>query len=79
MTPLEISLITALVPFIVALTAWLRAELAHRTAASAAGVASRASTAAITAIARTNRLVPPGFPQGGVPVRPDLPPDVTSV
>lgn len=75
MTPLEITLVSTIIPFLVALTAWLRAEVATRTAKAAKITASSSGVTAALAIARTNRLVPPAFPQGGVPVRPDLGPD----
>lgn len=35
MTSTEIAIVSALIPFIIALTAWLRAEAANRTAKSA--------------------------------------------
>jgi hypothetical protein len=47
-----------------------------RQIANAANKNSVAATAnAKLALVRTSRLTGPAFPQGGVPVRPDLPPD----
>jgi len=46
MTPLEISLVSAIIPLIIALTAWLRAEVANRT--------SKAATANAVAAVKTS-------------------------
>jgi hypothetical protein len=76
MTPTDWGLlVSGLVPFLVALTAWLRAEVANRASRAATTNSVAASANARLAVARTNVLIPPAFPQGGVPVRPDLPPD----
>ena len=50
MTPLEISLVSAIIPLLIALTAWLRAEVANRTSKAAAANADTAvKTATSTA------------------------------
>ena len=46
MTPLEISLLSAFVPLVVALTAWIRAETSNKTAVDANATSNKALTLA---------------------------------
>ena len=46
MTPLEITLVSTIIPFLIALTAWLRAEVANKAAKVANTTAQNAGLAA---------------------------------
>ena len=66
MTPTEIAILAGAVPFLAALTAWLRAEVANRSAkaANAAVVAHTAATAPVPGTVTTTqtRSVAPDNP-----------------
>ena len=69
MTPLEISLVSAIIPLLIALTAWLRAELAN----SAAKAANLKATGAVASARQASAVASTAF--SAVMPKPTTPPD----